>query len=219
MDTRSCDAGVDLLLAACERLKNWCAEDCHMGSAPARIFAETSVRGFRACTSRGHCSATPKCLLSPAAHWNIAEHEALQAYAWTWAENQVLAAVKLVPLGQSAGQRMPALSGAATGASCYARARDRRSRHRPLRTRVRTRPARATKLSTRGCSNIRAQRGSRSEMPCMPALFLMDDEVRRRAAAMAFSGVPVAASSRRRRVTPRSDLSIAPAGRSKLGAP
>ena len=27
-------------------------------------------------------------------------------YAWAWAENQVLAAVKLVPLGQSAAQRM-----------------------------------------------------------------------------------------------------------------
>ena len=30
----------------------------------------------------------------------------MRTYAWTWAENQVLAAVKLVPLGQSAGQRM-----------------------------------------------------------------------------------------------------------------
>jgi urease accessory protein len=39
-------------------------------------------------------------------HWNIADSEAVQAYAWAWAENQVLAAVKLVPLGQSAGQRM-----------------------------------------------------------------------------------------------------------------
>ncbi len=28
------------------------------------------------------------------------------AYAWAWIENQVLAAIKLVPLGQSAGQRM-----------------------------------------------------------------------------------------------------------------
>ena len=27
-------------------------------------------------------------------------------YAWAWVENQVLAAVKLVPLGQSAAQRM-----------------------------------------------------------------------------------------------------------------
>ncbi len=31
---------------------------------------------------------------------------ALAAYLWSWVENQVLAAVKLVPLGQSAGQRM-----------------------------------------------------------------------------------------------------------------
>jgi urease accessory protein len=27
------------------------------------------------------------------------------AYLWAWAENQVLAAVKLIPLGQTAGQR------------------------------------------------------------------------------------------------------------------
>jgi urease accessory protein len=31
---------------------------------------------------------------------------ALAAYVWAWLENQVLAAVKLVPLGQSAGQRI-----------------------------------------------------------------------------------------------------------------
>ncbi len=30
----------------------------------------------------------------------------LTAYLWTWAENQVLAAVKTVPLGQQAGQRL-----------------------------------------------------------------------------------------------------------------
>ena len=30
----------------------------------------------------------------------------MQAYAWTWVENQTLAAVKLVPLGQMAGQRI-----------------------------------------------------------------------------------------------------------------
>ena len=31
---------------------------------------------------------------------------ALSGYLWAWSENQVLAAVKLVPLGQSAGQRL-----------------------------------------------------------------------------------------------------------------
>ena len=31
---------------------------------------------------------------------------ALTAYVWSWLENQVLAAMKLVPLGQGAGQRL-----------------------------------------------------------------------------------------------------------------
>src|SRR6185436_5870373 len=31
---------------------------------------------------------------------------ALTGYVWSWLENQVLAAIKLVPLGQVAGQRM-----------------------------------------------------------------------------------------------------------------
>jgi urease accessory protein len=36
----------------------------------------------------------------------IAAERALAAYLWTWLENQVLAAIKLVPLGQVAGQRL-----------------------------------------------------------------------------------------------------------------
>jgi len=36
----------------------------------------------------------------------IAHDDALGAYAFAWLENQVLAAQKLVPLGQAAGQRM-----------------------------------------------------------------------------------------------------------------
>jgi urease accessory protein len=41
-----------------------------------------------------------------AAAWGIDARESAIAYAWSWAENQVLAALKAVPLGQSAGQRM-----------------------------------------------------------------------------------------------------------------
>jgi len=37
---------------------------------------------------------------------------ALTAYVWSWLENQVLAAVKLVPLGQVAGQRLLTVLGA-----------------------------------------------------------------------------------------------------------
>ncbi|MGQ0698921.1 MAG: urease accessory protein UreF [Panacagrimonas sp.] len=48
----------------------------------------------------------------PAAHawactcWSIGEDEGLVAYLYGWAENQVMAALKTVPLGQSAGQRL-----------------------------------------------------------------------------------------------------------------
>lgn len=38
--------------------------------------------------------------------FKIATRDMLAGYAWLWFENQVAAAVKLVPLGQSAGQRL-----------------------------------------------------------------------------------------------------------------
>jgi urease accessory protein len=41
-----------------------------------------------------------------AATWRIAPEAALTAYLWSWAENQVMAALKAVPLGQAAGQRL-----------------------------------------------------------------------------------------------------------------
>ena len=46
-----------------------------------------------------------------AAHWRLALRDALTAYAWSWLENQVTAAMKLVPLGQRAGQRLLASLG------------------------------------------------------------------------------------------------------------
>lgn len=41
-----------------------------------------------------------------AAAWGIPVRQAVTAYLWAWAENQVMAAVKIVPLGQTAGQRL-----------------------------------------------------------------------------------------------------------------
>ncbi|MBF0097216.1 MAG: urease accessory protein UreF [Magnetococcales bacterium] len=38
--------------------------------------------------------------------WQIDPLSAVSGYLWSWLENQVLAAVKLVPLGQTAGQRV-----------------------------------------------------------------------------------------------------------------
>ncbi len=40
------------------------------------------------------------------AAWGIGSSAGLHAYVWTWAENQIAAAIKAVPLGQQAGQRL-----------------------------------------------------------------------------------------------------------------
>lgn len=47
------------------------------------------------------------CVWSATAHaWGIAKSESMAAYLWSWAENQVLAAMKSVPIGQSSAQRV-----------------------------------------------------------------------------------------------------------------
>jgi urease accessory protein len=38
--------------------------------------------------------------------WNIPPHQACLGYIWSWLENLVIAAVKLVPLGQTDGQKL-----------------------------------------------------------------------------------------------------------------
>lgn len=38
--------------------------------------------------------------------WSIDAQDSITAYLWSWAENQVLVAMKAVPIGQSAGQRV-----------------------------------------------------------------------------------------------------------------
>ena len=38
--------------------------------------------------------------------WTVDSRDSAIAYAWSWAENQVLVAVKTLPMGQSAGQRV-----------------------------------------------------------------------------------------------------------------
>jgi urease accessory protein len=41
-----------------------------------------------------------------AAAWSISPSDSAAAYLWSWAENQVLVAIKSVPIGQASGQRV-----------------------------------------------------------------------------------------------------------------
>ena len=41
-----------------------------------------------------------------ASHWHIKPLELIEAYSWSWLENAVAVAIKLVPLGQTQGQQL-----------------------------------------------------------------------------------------------------------------
>jgi urease accessory protein len=58
-------------------------------------------------TLRSMHEPTLPCVWSGAARaWAIPASDAAAAYLWSWAENQVLVAMKSVPIGQSSGQRV-----------------------------------------------------------------------------------------------------------------
>lgn len=80
------------------------AEERHLGAALARVLVELDLPEAAAWQARDPTFAS---LFSLAAvRWQIEVGPTLGGYVWAWSENQVLAAVKLVPLGQSAGQRL-----------------------------------------------------------------------------------------------------------------
>lgn len=84
------------------------AEDRHMGAALLRVLAEFGLKTtLFAANAPGQVGVAYATAFSFACvSWRIGAHDAAQTLAWAWLENQVLAAVKLVPLGQSAGQRI-----------------------------------------------------------------------------------------------------------------
>ena len=51
-----------------------------------------------------HCQAAPYALA--VVNWGIRLPEAALGYVWSWLENMVAAAIRLVPLGQTDGQRV-----------------------------------------------------------------------------------------------------------------
>ena len=79
------------------------AETAQMGHSLARLFREL---GHAHAFDDWEEIAMPAAFAWWAARCGVDAAPALVAYLWSWAENQVMAAVKAVPLGQSAGQRI-----------------------------------------------------------------------------------------------------------------
>jgi urease accessory protein len=76
------------------------AETLQMGQALARLLSDLGI------VVPIHEPAYPSAYAVAVRHWKIEPREAVVAYLWSWLENQVMAAVKAVPLGQTAGQKI-----------------------------------------------------------------------------------------------------------------
>jgi len=100
-------AGADYwsgLLLGCRESAELRAEDRQTGQALQRLLASLGIGGEATLTARAMTWAG---LFSLAAlRLGVGKREAMLGYAWSWLENQVLCAVKLVPLGQVAGQQL-----------------------------------------------------------------------------------------------------------------
>ena len=80
------------------------AGDEHLGAALLRLLDGLEVPAARRWRARGPSSFALAMALA-AVEWGIDRRSILCAYAWCWLENQITVAVKLVPLGQTEGQR------------------------------------------------------------------------------------------------------------------
>jgi urease accessory protein len=92
------------------------AETAQMGFSLARLvrdLRDPALAGVELTLSGLPEIGFPTGWAGIAADWQIEPEAALVAYLWSWAENQVMAALKAVPLGQASGQRLLAELGGA----------------------------------------------------------------------------------------------------------
>ena len=88
------------------------ASDRHTGQALARLLCDLGHREAQPWVCARHTSLAAMFALA-ASRAGVGAERAAAGYLWSWLENQVAAAIKLVPLGQTAGQRvLAALVGA-----------------------------------------------------------------------------------------------------------
>ncbi len=95
-------------LIACRESKELRLADVVMGKALMRLLAgldDIALGRYQALTDRAEISFV--CTFALAAYlWDIDIISTLSGYCWTFIDNQVAAATKLIPLGQTQGQNL-----------------------------------------------------------------------------------------------------------------
>ncbi len=89
-------------------------ETLQMGGALKKLLAELSFcdDGAQALLARSGALTFPAAFAFAAYHMKVDAKAALVGYLWGWLENQVMAALKAAPVGQTAGQKILANLGA-----------------------------------------------------------------------------------------------------------
>lgn len=92
-------------LIACRETAELRAEDRQTGQALARLLDSLAIDRMQSWIRKPEATLAGIFAFA-AVNWGIPKRETAVAYLWSWLENQALCAVKLVPLGQVAGQRL-----------------------------------------------------------------------------------------------------------------
>ena len=80
-------------------------EDRQLGKALARLLVDLGLEEAKPFLNPPHGGFLTLYVLA-AVRWNISLNDAAQGFLWMWAENKVLCAMKLIPLGQTDGQKI-----------------------------------------------------------------------------------------------------------------
>ncbi|MBD3671271.1 MAG: urease accessory protein UreF [Gammaproteobacteria bacterium] len=94
----------DFLLASRETAELH-EEERLLGINLARLLADLGIDEARPWSQQSQTTLINMFALA-AVKWQIPMAQAAQGLVWSWLENQIAAAIKLVPLGQTAGQRL-----------------------------------------------------------------------------------------------------------------
>jgi len=80
-------------------------EDHQLGIALARLLFDLDIKEAKVWKKKSNASFLTLFALA-AVKWDISCQDACTGYLWAWLDNQIAAAIKLVPLGQTDGQKI-----------------------------------------------------------------------------------------------------------------
>ena len=91
-------------------------EDCQVGHALWRLLTDLEIKGAESWQNKKVSYITMYALVCD--RWKINPDDAVAGFIWAWCENMVAAALKLLPMGQTSGQKMLIRLGDRIGDAC-----------------------------------------------------------------------------------------------------